>query len=119
MDDDGGEVVLARRRVRAPRLVQVGEQVLAHVEPLEGELDEGVDLRPRVGRPPEPLHMQAEHVREAADPELFRRRLLRAAAVAVELVGVRELLHVRELSQTIWQEQKENKISKLQMMSLL
>ena len=107
VDDDRGEVVLARGRVRAPCLVQVGEQVLAHVEALQGELDVGVDLGAGVGRPAEPLHVEAEDVREAADPELLGRGLLRAAAVAVEAVGVRELLHVREFLQAVCNSRKE------------
>ena len=107
VNDDRGEVVLARGRVRASRLVQVGEQVLAHVEALQGELDVGVDLGAGVGRPAEPLHVEAEHVREAADPELLGRGLLRAAAVAVEAVGVRELLHVREFFQAVCNSRKE------------
>ena len=62
VDDDGGEVVEAGSRVGAPRLVEVGEEVVGHVEAAQRELHVRVQLRPREGRPPETLQVQAEHL---------------------------------------------------------
>ena len=62
VDDDGGEVVEARACVGAPRLVEVGEEVVGHVEAAQRELHVRVQLRPREGRPPEPLQVQAQHL---------------------------------------------------------
>ena len=62
VDDDGGEVVEAGPRVGAPRLVEVGEEVVGHVEAAQRELHVRVQLRPREGRPPETLQVQAQHL---------------------------------------------------------
>ena len=62
VDDDGGEVVEAGPGVGAPRLVEVGEEVVGHVEAAQRELHVRVQLRPREGRPPETLQVQAQHL---------------------------------------------------------
>ena len=67
VDDDGGEVVEAGPRVGAPRLVEVGEEVVGHVEAAQRELHVSVQLRPREGRPPEPLQVQAQHLQAKDD----------------------------------------------------
>ena len=44
VDDDRRQVVEARRRVGAPRLVKVVQQEGGHVQAGQGEVDVGVDL---------------------------------------------------------------------------
>ena len=61
--NDGGQVVEAGAGVGAPRLVEVGEEVVGHVEAREGELHVRVQLRPRERAPPKPLQMQAQHLK--------------------------------------------------------
>ena len=61
--DDGGQVVEAGARIRAPGLVEVGQEVVCHVEAREGELHVRVQLGPRERAPPEPLQMQAQHLK--------------------------------------------------------
>ena len=60
--NDGGQIVEAGARVRAPGLVEVGQEVIRHVEAAQGKLHVRVQLGPRVGAPSEPLQMQAEHL---------------------------------------------------------
>ena len=64
VDDDRSQVIHAGARVGAASLVQVGEQVVGHVEPGERELDVRVHLRPGVRAPPEALQVQAQHLQE-------------------------------------------------------
>ena len=79
VDDDGREVVETRARVGAPRLVQVGQEVVGHVQLGEGELHVGVELRPGVGAPPEALQVQTKDLRNILMLFLlnFRNRNLR------------------------------------------
>jgi len=55
----------------APGLVEVCQQVVRHVQPLQRERDVGVDLGARVGAPPEPLDVKAKNPGKTPDPELL------------------------------------------------
>ena len=61
--NDGGQVVEAGAGVGASGLVEVGQEVIRHVEAAQGELHVRVQLRPRVRAPSKPLQMQAEHLK--------------------------------------------------------
>ena len=95
------QVVETAARIREPRPGQVLQQVAGHVQPVQGKLDENVQLGAGVGRPPEPLDVQAEHVGQPADPELLGRRLLGLADIAEEALRVGQLLHFDKLLETI------------------
>jgi len=99
--DHSRQVVETAPRVREPRPRQVLEQVAGHVQPVQRELDEYVQLGAGVGRPAEPLHVQAEHVGQPADPELFGGRLFGFADVAEESLRVGEFFHLDEFLEAI------------------
>lgn len=101
MHDDGGQVVQRGARVGASRLVQVAQQVIGHVEAIQGELDVGVDLGSRIGTPTETLQMQTKNVRQSTDPKFLSRRLFSVATGTEKSLRIGQFLNVGELSQTI------------------
>ncbi len=101
MHDDCRQIVETAGCVGTSGLVQVAQEEVGHVEVAQGEVHLRVQLRPGPRRPAEALQVQAQHVRQAADPELLGRRLLATAPRTEEPLRVRQLLHVRELLQAI------------------
>ena len=101
VDNDGGQVVEAGPAARQPSPREVLEQVARHVESVERELYVIVQLGAGVGGPPESFDVQAQHVGQPADQELFGGGLLGLAGVAEEALRVGQLLRLDKLVEAV------------------
>ena len=95
------QIIETAPRVGEPCARQILQQVAGHVQSVQRKLDENVQFGPRVGCPTEPFDVEAEHVGQPADPELFGGGLLGLADVAEEPLRVRQLLHLHKLLQAV------------------
>jgi len=84
MDNYSSEVIKAAASIGISGAREILEKISGHVKTIQGELNESVKLSPGIGRPSEPLHMQAENSRQPPDPELLGAGLLRFTGVAEE-----------------------------------
>ena len=75
---------------------EILEKIARHVETVQWEFDESVNLGSCVGRPAESFDMKTENRWQFSDPELLGAWLLRLARVAEELLRVTELFFLNK-----------------------